>query len=235
MTAVSVFPAVIFDYNGVLVDDEDVHLRAFQEVLAPRGIALTERDYWDKYLGYDDAGAFGAILQASGRQPSQGDVRELVEAKRPIYRQLAAAELRTFPGAQHLLQWLATRATLGIVSGALREEIELGLAVLGAQELFSFVVSAEDTARSKPDPEGYLLGKEKVSALASAAVASQILVVEDSLSGVEAAKAAHMSCLALCHSYSATELRASGADAVVDRLLDVTPELLAALYRSHRG
>src|SRR5690606_1948390 len=55
-----VFACTLFDYNGVLVDDEHVHLAAFQDALAPLGISLSEADYWDKYLGFDDVGAFEA-------------------------------------------------------------------------------------------------------------------------------------------------------------------------------
>ena len=61
------FPATLFDYNGVLANDETVHLAAFQDALQPLGISLTEADYWQKYLGFDDVGAFGAILMDAGR------------------------------------------------------------------------------------------------------------------------------------------------------------------------
>jgi beta-phosphoglucomutase-like phosphatase (HAD superfamily) len=64
-----VFPATLFDYNGVLVDDENVHLEAFRDVLGPLGIDLEEADYWEKYLGFDDAGAFRAVLVDAGRTP----------------------------------------------------------------------------------------------------------------------------------------------------------------------
>ena len=52
------FPATLFDFNGVLVDDESVHLAAFRDALAPLGIGLTDEAYVEKYLGYDDRGAF---------------------------------------------------------------------------------------------------------------------------------------------------------------------------------
>jgi beta-phosphoglucomutase len=80
-----VFPATIFDYNGVLVDDEVVHLEAFRDVLDPFGISLSEEDYWRRYLGFDDAGAFRAIFADHGRTATDEQIRSLIEAKRPRY------------------------------------------------------------------------------------------------------------------------------------------------------
>ena len=79
------FPATIFDYNGVLVDDEVVHLAAFRDVLSPLVISLSEADYWERYLGFDDAGAFRAVLADNGREPTDREVHALIEAKRPHY------------------------------------------------------------------------------------------------------------------------------------------------------
>src|SRR5258706_13036822 len=116
--------ATLFDYNGVLVDDEDVHFAAFREALVPLGIGLTEEEYIARYLGFDDAGAFRAILRDAGRTPSDEEVAALVLAKKPLY--LARAdELRTFPGAREIVVRRAARGPVGIVSGALRSEIDL--------------------------------------------------------------------------------------------------------------
>ncbi|HYO93121.1 MAG TPA: hypothetical protein VER33_01365, partial [Polyangiaceae bacterium] len=64
------FPATLFDYNGVLVDDEALHLEAFRDALAPLGIELTSEAYVERYLGFDDRGAFEAILKDAGRTPT---------------------------------------------------------------------------------------------------------------------------------------------------------------------
>ena len=54
--------SVIFDFNGVLVDDEAVHFELFREVLAEEGVVITEQDYHERYLGYDDRGCFATVL-----------------------------------------------------------------------------------------------------------------------------------------------------------------------------
>lgn len=223
------FPATLFDYNGVLVDDEVVHLEAFRDVLGPLGIDLAERDYWEKYLGFDDAGAFRAVLVDAGRAPSDAEVRALVEAKRPRYLERAKDTLRGFEGAAELVRRRAAAGPVAIVSGALRDEIALGLRVLGVKDAVVKVVSAEDTARSKPDPEGYLLGIAAMTELIGRQAAERALVIEDSIAGVEAAKAAKLTCVAVGHSFPLADLERAGADLAVPRLDSITNDALRAL------
>jgi beta-phosphoglucomutase len=223
-----VFPATIFDYNGVLVDDEFVHLEAFRDVLGPLGITVSEQEYWERYLGFDDAGAFRAIFEDRGRTATEEQLRSLIEAKRPRYLERARGTLRGFAGAAALVQRRAAAGPVAIVSGALRDEIALGLSVLGIEAAVTAIVSAEDTTHSKPHPEGYLLG---IDALARSLGprAAQAVVIEDSIAGVEAAKAARLACVAVTHSYSREELLKGGADLVVGDLDSITDSALAAL------
>jgi HAD superfamily hydrolase (TIGR01509 family) len=229
------FAATLFDYNGVLANDETVHLAAFQDALIPLGITLTEADYWAKYLGFDDVGAFGAILVDSGRALDPAQIAALVEAKRPLYRARAEASLPLFPGASELIRRRAAAGPVGIVSGALRDEIELGIDALGVRELIVSVVAAEDTRASKPDPHGYLLGIEALSKLVPRSDALRALVIEDSLAGIEAAKSAGLPCVAVGHSYPEAELYAHGADLVVADLASIDDQRLAELYRKLYG
>lgn len=224
------FPATLFDYNGVIVDDEHVHLEAFRDVLRPLGIALAEKDYWDRYLGFDDAGAFRAILTDAGRTVSESDVHALVEAKRPKYAERARLSLKGFPGVADVIRRRASAGPVVIVSGALRSEIELGLELLGVTEAVTGIVSAEDTERSKPDPEGYLLGLALLGRQLPSSEASRALVIEDSIAGVQAAKAAGLVCVAVGHSYPESALREAGADWVVPNVAALTESSLAALH-----
>ncbi|HLV20673.1 MAG TPA: HAD family phosphatase [Polyangiaceae bacterium] len=229
------FPATLFDYNGVLVDDELVHLAAFQDALAPLGIEISEADYWERYLGFDDVGAFGAMLTDAGRQPTEEQVRALVEAKRPLYLARAERGLRPFAGAAKLLQQRARSGPVGIVSGALRDEIELGLTTLGVRGDVAFVVAAEDAEASKPDPSGYRLGVLRLAESMDRTLAERALVIEDSIAGVQAAKAAGLPCVAVSHSYPAADLETAGADAVVSQLDGLDEATLGALYRRLYG
>jgi beta-phosphoglucomutase len=118
-----------------------------------------------------------------------------------------------------------------VVSGALRDEIELGLEVLGVRSAIQTIVSAEDTRECKPDPEGYLLGIRWLEQRGQGAIALRGLVIEDSLAGVQAAKAASLPCVGVAHTYSVQELLGAGADAAVATLSDLDEPMLTALYR----
>jgi beta-phosphoglucomutase-like phosphatase (HAD superfamily) len=224
-----VFAATLFDYNGVLVDDEAVHLAAFRDVLEPLGIALSEAEYWERYLGFDDRGVFRAVLEAAGRPAPDSEVSRLVETKRPAYLARARGTLRGFEGAAELVKRRAAAGPAVIVSGALRDEIELGLSVLGVRDAISGIVSAEDTARSKPDPEGYHLGIALVSKL-GVTEPREVLVFEDSVDGIAAARAALLPCVGIGHTYPEPALVAAGASLTVARIADVTDDALRALH-----
>lgn len=215
--------ATLFDFNGVLVDDEHVHLACFREVVRPLGIEITDEAYKERYLGFDDVGAFTAMLADAG-QPDRSPERvaRLVEAKKPLYLAHArAGGLRVFPGAADVVRRCAVRGPVGIVSGALAAEIDLALGLMGVRELVTFVVPAERVTACKPDPEGYRIALELLGN-----GNDDTIVIEDSVAGVQAAKAAGLRCVAVLHSYGEAELRAAGADAIARTIADVDDALL---------
>ncbi len=218
----------LFDYNGVLVDDEHVHLEAFRDVLRPLGIEISEAVYWERYLGFDDPGAFRAMLADAGRTASDARIAELVQAKRPHYLSRAQTALRPFEGAAEVVRRRARAGAVGIVSGALADEIAFGLDVLGVRDLVAFVVSSEDTRACKPDPEGYEIGKRRLQELAGAE-AERAIVVEDSLAGVQAARAAGLRCIGVAHSYAEEELQKAGANLTVARVAELTDRVFEEL------
>lgn len=224
-----VFPATLFDFNGVLVDDEHVHLEAFRDALRPLGIEISEKQYWDELLGFDDAGAFEHILKQAGLDASRAVVVHLIEQKRPLYMERAQKSLKTFEGATELIRARREVGPVAVVSGALTQEIEFGLMTLGVTELVEKIISAEDTSVSKPDPEGYLLGMKWLIEI-GCELPERALVIEDSLDGILAAKRAGLPVIAVAHSYPREALEATSADLVLDRLADIDEEKIAALY-----
>jgi len=226
-----VFPATIFDFNGVLVDDELVHRDAFRDVLTPLGVLFTDEQYVERYLGFDDVGAIRAMILDAGREASEEDIAGLVEAKRPYYKKRAEAGLVIFEGAAKVVRERAAKGPVAIVSGALRDEIEFALERMGLVGVFACIVSAEDTSRCKPDPMGYELCIEALAPKLGAESARRSLVIEDSLAGIEAAKSARLACLAVAHSYPEAQLRQAGADAVASRIASVDDDLVADVFR----
>jgi beta-phosphoglucomutase-like phosphatase (HAD superfamily) len=223
--------AVIFDFNGVLVDDERVHFELFREVLAEEGVALTERAYHEVYLGYDDRRCFEEVLKDAGQAADAARLEELVARKAGRYVDRAEGGLRYFPGASACVRALAERWPLAINSGALRGEIELALRKLGVRDWISAIVSAEDARRCKPDPEGYLLALDALRARHGEDLeAGHCLVFEDSLAGIQSAKSAGMWAVGVSNTYPERELRGAGADAVLPGLEGVTPVTIERLF-----
>ena len=218
--------AIIFDFNGVIIDDEPLHLELFRAVLAEEGIALSDEDYRGKYLGYDDRGCFVAALTDAGREREANDaatVAGLIERKAALYRAAIDERYLLFPGVVELVRRLAKKYLLAIASGALRGEIEMVLERGGVYDCFQAIIAAEDVVACKPDPEGYVKALAALNAGALPPIQpGECLVIEDSIAGVEAAKRAGMRCLAVTNSYAAVELRE--ADWIAGSLAEFDPE-----------
>lgn len=227
--------AVIFDFDGVIADTEPLHFAAFRKVLAEIGVALTEADYYANYLGYDDKGCFAAALAANGRPAPPATVADLVARKAGAYMEHIRRHLVVFPGVRELVRGAAARYRLAIASGALRHEIEFILEQAGIRKEFAQITSAEDVTRGKPDPEGFLhalasLNRERP---AEPLAAADCLVIEDSIPGIRAARAAGMKVLAVANTHTIQDLRE--ADAVTHSLegMNLT-ELSERLWRERR-
>ncbi|HVB38842.1 MAG TPA: HAD family phosphatase [Vicinamibacterales bacterium] len=220
--------AVVFDFDGVIADTEPLHLRAYQDILAEAGITLTEMDYYARYLGYDDAGAFRAIARDSGRALDEAALRDFIARKSRRFEELEAAGAVLFPGAVACVRRCAAHWPLAVASGALRREIELVLEHAGLRDCFQLVVSAEDTPKSKPAPDPYRLALEKLRDATGADIAaSRTVAIEDSRWGIQSARGAGLRCVAVTHSYGADAL--GEADAIVPNLDALTIDRLQDL------
>jgi beta-phosphoglucomutase-like phosphatase (HAD superfamily) len=151
--------AVLFDFNGVLVDDEHLHFLAFRRLLAPFGVRLSRRLYDERYLSFDDLSACAAMLRDAGvprPRRTAAVVADLVAAKRRLYGRLVRdGGVGVEAGARLLVRRLARRLPLALVSGATRSEVLLALGEARLLRRFSCIVAAEDVRRPKPHPEGY--------------------------------------------------------------------------------
>ena len=222
--------ALIFDFNGIIVDDEPIHLELFQRVLREECIDLSEQDYYARYLGMDDRGCFKAVFREHDRELTESALGRLVDRKATYYGEAIQNKIRVFPGVKKLVPLLAAQFPLAIASGALRSEIETILAAMGLNEHFRAITSAEDVKEGKPEPEIFvktltLLNStlNRVSPIRPA----ECLVIEDSKEGIRAARRAGMKCLAVANSHPAEKL--TEADAVVKSLERVEISFLQKL------
>lgn len=218
--------ALLFDFNGVLVNDEEQHYESLRIVLREEGIELTREQYYADYMGFDDRMSFVEAFRRAHRTPLTTHLDHLIAAKSRVYQSLIAGGVELVPGAAEFVARAAEEFRLAIVSGALRREIEEALEQSGLRRHFPVIVAAEDVALCKPDPEGYLAAR---AALARAGRLStgRCVVLEDSLPGLEAARAARMRCVALSTSHAAEALR--GADLVWESFAGHDPAELLRL------
>jgi HAD superfamily hydrolase (TIGR01509 family) len=229
-----VLRAVLFDFNGVLVDDEPIHLEIFQRVLAEEGISLSAEDYQSRFVGLDDRTCFAAVLGEAGEPADTPRLMRLVARKASYYRErIRRGGYPFFPGALELVRALAEdRRMLGVVSGALREEVEGALRQAGMINLFKVLVTAEDVTEGKPHPEGYLRALESLNSQPPLPERllhpHEVLAVEDSPAGLAAAAEVGFPTLGVAHTFPAGRL--SGADVVAASLRDLTPEGLDRLF-----
>jgi HAD superfamily hydrolase (TIGR01509 family) len=204
--------AILFDFNGVIVNDEPQHCEALIATLATYGYALDRERYYREYLGFDDRECFRFTFERMGYKLDGAMILEAIERKAVLYERAIRASMMLVPGATEFVAAAAAEGyRLALVSGALRREIELVLGQAGLRQHFEYIIAAEDVDACKPDPQGYQAG---LAALGVDPASS--MVIEDSLPGLEAARRTGLRCAMLSTSHPAAEL--ATADLVWDDL-----------------
>lgn len=217
--------AVIFDFNGVLLEDEPWHWRAMRDAVAPFGIVVGWRRYKARYLHLDDHGALRLMAADAGvRLPI--DLNELVARKRELYRASWPPGGGIAGKTIALVRAVAARAPVAIVSSATRREIEEAVRRAGLMSTFAALVAAEDVARPKPDPEGYRLAVRRLIERRQITEGLPVLAVEDSPGGIQAALGAGLDVFGVTTSYGARSLRAAGASRLAANLASVSADAL---------
>jgi HAD superfamily hydrolase (TIGR01549 family) len=220
--------AVLMDWNGVVIDDEQVQCDAYREVMEPHGVELTNEMYYER-MGMNDRVFVASVFEAAGKDIDDATLNEVVTGKTGKWRESVQKSVPLFEGVENFIVKTANEMELGIVSMAKREEIDLVLELTGLSPYFTVILSAEDIITYKPDPACYRKGFRQID-LARVAkghlpmVHADCLVIEDSPAGVMAGKAADLPVLGIANTVSADELRAAGADAVTKCLDDWFPE-----------
>lgn len=220
--------AVIFDFDGIIVDTEPLHYRAFQEILEPMGLGYSWEQYQEVYMGFDDRDAFREAFHAGGRELRDVELKDLVDRKAHTFLKIVSVGVSAYPGVVELIRSISGTLPLGLCSGALRSDIEPILAQLGLTGAFDAMVTAEEVATSKPDPASYLLALQRLQDLYPGEItAGSSLAIEDTPAGIASATGAGLKVLAVTNSYPAARL--GGASRVVDSLAGVHLEELRQL------
>ena len=201
--------AIVFDFDGVIANSEPLHFRGFRDVAAEEGVTLTEPDYYARYLGFDDVGAFEAMGAEHGAAWTREQISAMVARKAVKLEELERGVSVLFPGAADAIRRAAAAMPIAIASGARGEEIRRVLIRENLIACFTAIVAAEDTPASKPSPDPYL----RALILLAASVGDRLnpsdcVAIEDSRWGLDSARAAGLRTVAVTNSYPAAELKA---------------------------
>ena len=210
--------AIIFDFDGVIANSEPLHYRAFRDVLAGAGIELSERDYFSRYLGYDDVGVFKAVGSARDQTWTSDQIKALVNQKAASLEALERGISVLFPGADAAVRRAAAAVPVAIASGALRAEIRRVLDRADLTSCFAAIVAAEDTPVSKPAPHPYQRAVQLLAAASGPLSAAECVAIEDSAWGLESARAAGLRTVAVAQTYAAGALTADLVIPSIDAL-----------------
>lgn len=226
--------AVLFDFNGVIINDEAIHQQLTEEIILEENLRPSADEFREVCLGRSDRACLEEILKRRGRIVTQEYLTKLITSKAEAYQhQLEAMDkLPIYPGLEDLIFKLrVAQLPMGIVSGALRCEIELVINRANLAQHFCVIVAGDDIKVSKPEPDGYLLAVEKINQqypnlnLRS----NECLVIEDTPAGIEAAKRAGMQVVGVANTYPFHMLQRQ-ANWTVDYLNDLELERVQQVY-----
>jgi len=226
--------AIFFDFNGVIIDDERIHLRAYRAVLQTHNVELNDDDYF-KCLGMDDVAFTRAAFARAGREVDDETTRAIINREHELHRSIIEAEVPFAPGVITFVKEAAREFDLAIVSMAERSEIEHVLAPANLLQQFAVIVTAQPGLKYKPAPDCYrraleLLNAKRRDDRKLPLVANECLVIEDAPPGVQAGKAAGMRTLAITNTVTESSLRAAGANVVSASLTDWNTDAVRLVF-----
>jgi len=214
--------AVIFDMDGVLIDSVKIHWQAMNEVLGAYGIHVADEEL-PKYIGRPQRSQLEQLSNENGVELDYDTINQRTTAiKRVLLENIQPKE-----GVVQLLTLLKdSNIPMAIATSNNRDEMEMRLTDAGIIDFFSKFVTEDDVTEHKPNPAVYLEAAKQLDADPSSCV-----VFEDAPAGVQAAKNANMTCIAVQTPFAkASDLKV--ADAVIASLADVNMSLINELINS---
>ena len=207
--------AIIFDFDGVLVDSEPLHEWAIREAVRPLGWTFSTERFFAEIVGRGDENAFRKIAEWNGERVEEERVAAQLRVKWGLMAQGIEQEKFTVqPGAVELIRAAKRRGLVAVCSGSVRETVGTMLERIGVRDVLDALVCGDDVARMKPAPDGYLLAAKILGVEPGACLA-----IEDTPTGIRAGKSAGMRVVGVCHTYPREKLHE--ADVVVERIGEI--------------
>ncbi len=198
--------AVLFDFNGVIINDEPIHQELINEILLGENLLPLGSEFAELCLGRSDRVCLRNVLTRRGRQVTEEYLTKLINKKASLYRE-RLEKLEKLPIYEEIYSFLkrvkARELEIGLVTGAVRSEVESILQQAALGDYFSVIVTGDEISTSKPQPDGYLLAVERFNRwnFNLQLQPQECLVIEDTFAGCEAAKRAGMQVVGIAHTY----------------------------------
>ncbi len=198
--------AILFDFNGVIINDEPIHQELISEILIAEKLSFDQTELHNLSLGRSDRACLTDLFDRDGRVVTEEYLTKLITAKATAYR-AKLQQLQTLPIYPDVPKFLAQlqqqKLTIALVTGALRQQVELILQQTNLTQYFSIIIAGDDIKTSKPEPDGYLLAVIKLNQQHPELnlQSHECLVIEDSIAGIEAAKRAKMQVVGIANTY----------------------------------
>ena len=220
--------AIFLDFKGVIINDEAIHQELVSDILLNENLRPDDTDYQQYCQGKSDRIGLRSLMASRGRMLSEDYLTKLIENKTRSYRQKieTIAALPLYPNlAEFLANLKEQNLFIGLISAALRSEIELILQRAKISEYFDAIVDGEDTDRSKPEPDVYLLAIEYLNQQNPNLnlQPQECLAIEASPVGIEAAKRADIQVVGIANTYPLHMLQRQ-ANWTVDNLSEIELE-----------
>lgn len=207
---------IIFDFDGVILDSENSHFIAFNEGLKNLNINISEDEYYSKYISLDDRGVITNVVNDKNISVTNEEIDMIIKNKNDYFESRLIDNSKLFPGVEELIIQLSKNFVLSIGSGANRSEIIKTLKNNNIYDYFEIIVSSDEVNNPKPNPETYNRVLDNINTDFNI---NEIIVIEDSPGGIEAAKSAGLKCIAITNTFDNKEL--GKADIIVSNYEDI--------------
>lgn len=232
--------AVLFSFSGIIIDDEDIRKTLSEQVLLAENLRPNEDDYYDVCLGKSDRACLKALLYQRGRDVNTEMLDKLLQKECEIYQNWVSnlEKLPIYPGLEDLIFRCRTaQIEMAIVTGAERQQVIDVLDRANLKEHFSIIIAGDDISlsESKPSPDGYKKAIAQFNQQHSnlQLQPDECIAIEDTFSGITAAKSANIPVVGVAHTYPNHMLQRR-ATWVVDYLREINFDWIGEKFGRQR-
>jgi beta-phosphoglucomutase len=226
--------AILMDFNGVIINDERIQMKLYQDIFKAEGFEMSEAEYL-ACTGMDDTTFIKHHFKRVEKDITDEQITGVRAKKAEAWRKIIDKEMPLCEGVENFIRKCSNRFAMGVVSMANREDIEYVLTKIGVRHFFTKIIGTEDVTENKPSPQAYLecfkhLDRRRIADGHFPLLHRECVVIEDAPQGIQGGKNAGMQTLGVTNTFEAEILRTAGADAVTNSLADWMPDSMVRVF-----